>query len=89
MSSGAFFIHLLIYSPCPYQSSPLLLQANPVREWYRASLHRNRVPHTPPSLAGQALAFMVFVRNLGNILGITVGAVTFLFMLAERAGTNY
>ena len=43
----------------------------------------------PPSLAGQALAFMVFVRNLGNILGITVGAVTFLFMLAERAGTNY
>ena len=27
----------------------------------------------PPSLAGQALAFMVFVRNFGNILGITVG----------------
>jgi hypothetical protein len=27
----------------------------------------------PPSLAGQALAFMVFVRNFGTILGITVG----------------
>jgi hypothetical protein len=27
----------------------------------------------PPSVAGQALAFMVFVRNFGNILGITVG----------------
>jgi hypothetical protein len=28
----------------------------------------------PPALAGQALAFLVFVRNFGNILGITVGA---------------
>lgn len=27
----------------------------------------------PPSLAGQALAFLVFVRNFGNILGITIG----------------
>lgn len=27
----------------------------------------------PPSLAGQALAFLVFVRNFGNVLGITVG----------------
>ena len=29
----------------------------------------------PPSLSGQALAFLVFVRNFGNILGITVGTV--------------
>lgn len=29
----------------------------------------------PPSLAGQALAFLVFVRNFGNILGITIGEV--------------
>jgi hypothetical protein len=29
----------------------------------------------PPALAGQALAFLVFVRNFGNILGITIGAV--------------
>jgi len=28
----------------------------------------------PPSLAGQALAFLVFVRNFGNILGITIGS---------------
>jgi hypothetical protein len=28
----------------------------------------------PPSLSGQALAFLVFVRNFGNILGITIGA---------------
>jgi hypothetical protein len=27
----------------------------------------------PPTLAGQALAFLVFVRNFGNILGITIG----------------
>ena len=26
-----------------------------------------------PSLAGQALAFLVIVRNFGNVLGITVG----------------
>ena len=32
-----------------------------------------------PSLAGQALAFLVFVRNFGSILGITIGAsVVFL-----------
>jgi hypothetical protein len=29
----------------------------------------------PPALAGQALAFLVFVRNFGNILGITIGTV--------------
>jgi hypothetical protein len=34
----------------------------------------------PPSLAGQALAFLVFVRNFGNILGITIGA-SFLITL--------
>lgn len=27
----------------------------------------------PPSLAGRALAFLVFVRNFGSILGITIG----------------
>lgn len=35
----------------------------------------------PPSLAGQALAFLVFVRNFGNVLGITVGKLQF-FLLA-------
>lgn len=32
----------------------------------------------PPSLAGQALAFLVFVRNFGNVLGITVGELQLL-----------
>lgn len=27
----------------------------------------------PPSLAGQALAFLCFVRNVGNVLGLTIG----------------
>jgi hypothetical protein len=37
----------------------------------------------PPSLAGQALAFLVFVRNFGNILGITIGA-SFLITLNKK-----
>ena len=28
-----------------------------------------------PPLAGQALAFLVFVRNVGDILGITIGTL--------------
>jgi hypothetical protein len=31
----------------------------------------------PPSLAGQLLAFLVFVRNFGKILAITIGASFF------------
>jgi len=38
----------------------------------------------PPSLAGQALAFMVFARNFGNILGITVGSTTFTNELGKK-----
>jgi hypothetical protein len=37
----------------------------------------------PPSLAGQALSFLVFVRNFGNILGITVGR-SFLIILSKK-----
>jgi hypothetical protein len=42
----------------------------------------------PPSLAGQALAFMVFVRNFGNILGITVGAYFSLIASVPECSTN-
>jgi len=38
----------------------------------------------PPSLAGQALAFMVFVRNFGTILGITVGSVVLTNELSKK-----
>jgi hypothetical protein len=34
----------------------------------------------PPSLTGQVLAFLVFVRNFGNILGITIGAFVSLLL---------
>ena len=37
----------------------------------------------PLSLAGQALAFLVFVRNFGNILGIPIGAL-FLITLNKK-----
>lgn len=29
----------------------------------------------PPALSGQALSFLVFVRNFGSIIGITIGSV--------------
>jgi len=38
----------------------------------------------PPSLAGQALAFLVFVRNFGNILGITVGSTVLTNELGKK-----
>jgi len=41
----------------------------------------------PPSLAGQALAFLVFIRNFGNILGITIGAL-FLITLKKKLHVN-
>jgi hypothetical protein len=40
---------------------------------YAASVFPVLAP-LPPSLSGQALAFLVFVRNFGNVLGITIGA---------------
>jgi hypothetical protein len=42
----------------------------------------------PPSLAGQALAFMVFVRSFGNVLGITVGAYFSSIGFVPGCGTN-
>jgi hypothetical protein len=42
----------------------------------------------PPSLTGQALAFLVFVRNFGNILGITIGAfISLLLTMYHMIGT--
>jgi hypothetical protein len=38
----------------------------------------------PPSLAGQALAFMVFVRNFGNILGITIGTSSHIAQMEKH-----
>jgi predicted MFS family arabinose efflux permease len=38
----------------------------------------------PPSLAGQALAFLVFVRNFGNILGITIGSTVLTNELGKK-----
>jgi MFS family permease len=38
----------------------------------------------PPSLAGQALAFLVFVRNFGNILGITIGSTVLTNELSKK-----
>lgn len=43
----------------------------------------------PPSLAGRALAFLVFVRNFGNILGITVGSNALAQELAKRLPADY
>jgi len=38
----------------------------------------------PPSLSGQALAFLVFVRNFGNILGITIGSTVLTNELKKK-----
>lgn len=38
----------------------------------------------PPSLAGKALAFLVFIRNFGNILGVTVGSTVLTNELAMK-----
>jgi len=43
----------------------------------------------PPSLAGQALSFLVFVRNFGNILGITVGSTALTNELGKRLPTAF
>lgn len=43
----------------------------------------------PPSLAGQALAFLVFVRNFGNVLGITVGSTALTNTLAKKLPQAY
>lgn len=60
--------YLLIYihdlRPIPYSMGVGLL--------YAATVFPVLAP-LPPALAGQALAFLVFVRNFGNILGITIG----------------
>ncbi|KAK4698742.1 hypothetical protein P7C70_g7526, partial [Phenoliferia sp. Uapishka_3] len=38
----------------------------------------------PPRLAGHALAFLVFVRSFGNILGITIGQTVLANELGQR-----
>lgn len=38
----------------------------------------------PPSLAGHALSFLVFVRNLGSLIGIVIGSV----VLNNELGTR-
>ncbi|KZP23735.1 MFS general substrate transporter [Athelia psychrophila] len=43
----------------------------------------------PPALAGQALAFLVFVRNFGNVLGITVGSTALTNTLAKKLPAAY
>ncbi|ORY88553.1 iron permease [Leucosporidium creatinivorum] len=43
----------------------------------------------PPALAGKALAFLVFLRSFGNILGITVGSVVLNNELAKRAPKDW
>ncbi|KAF7976442.1 hypothetical protein HWV62_6677 [Athelia sp. TMB] len=43
----------------------------------------------PPSLAGQALAFLVFVRNFGNVLGITVGSTALTNELAKKLPAEF
>jgi hypothetical protein len=57
--------HSFLTRPIPYSIGTGLL--------YAATVFPVLAP-LPPSLAGQALAFLVFVRNFGNILGITIGA---------------
>lgn len=43
----------------------------------------------PPKLAGRALAFLVFVRSFGNVLGITVGSVTLANELSQRLPAEF
>ncbi|KIM79120.1 hypothetical protein PILCRDRAFT_823692 [Piloderma croceum F 1598] len=43
----------------------------------------------PPSLAGQALAFLVFVRNFGNILGITIGSTVLTNELGKKLPAEF
>jgi hypothetical protein len=55
---------VFLTSPIPFSIGAGLL--------YAAAVFPVLAP-LPPSLAGQALAFLVFVRNFGGILGITIG----------------
>ncbi|KZP23294.1 MFS general substrate transporter [Athelia psychrophila] len=43
----------------------------------------------PPALAGQALAFLIFVRNFGNVLGITVGSTALTNSLAKKLPATF
>lgn len=38
----------------------------------------------PPSLAGHALGFLVFVRNLGSLIGIVIGSTVLNNQLGQR-----
>jgi hypothetical protein len=62
-----------------------LSQANSFSHRYRPSVCRNSVSRAriPPSLAGQLLAFLVFIHNFEKILGITIG-VSFLNTLIVK-----
>lgn len=43
----------------------------------------------PPSLAGRALSFHVFTRNLGNVFGITVGSTVLAQELGKRLPAEF
>ena len=65
-------------------SRVVLVQADPVLNGYLASQYSNSIPH--PCVASsvtQALAFIVFLRNFGQILGITIG-VHLTFLICDR-----
>lgn len=66
--------HVFLARPIPFSIGIGLL--------YTATVFPVLAP-LPPSLAGQALAFFVFIRNFGNILGITIGTL-FLITLNKK-----
>lgn len=43
----------------------------------------------PPSLAGHALSFLVFVRNLGSLVGIVLGSTVLNNELGQRLPTEF
>jgi MFS family permease len=80
----------------------IIRESTPKREWvplpipfsigigllYAATVFPVLAP-LPPALAGQALAFLVFVRNFGNILGITVGSTVLTNELGKKLPAEF
>ncbi|KAL8291646.1 hypothetical protein RQP46_001904 [Phenoliferia psychrophenolica] len=64
---------------------------SPKHTW--APLYETSIPcflaPLPPALAGRALAFLVFVRSFGNILGITVGSTVLANELGQRLPASF
>ncbi|KAF7978075.1 hypothetical protein HWV62_1725 [Athelia sp. TMB] len=59
---------------------------------YRPPLRGHHLPRAraPPAVvAGQALAFIVFVPNFGNVLGITVGSTALTNTLAKKLPAGF